>query len=54
MSNESINPRPASPYYEDPENPALPNSGLKLDLSRAALVVIDLWIDHHQGSTGQI
>lgn len=45
MSNESINPRPASPYYEDPENPALPNPGLKLDLSRAALVVIDPQID---------
>lgn len=45
MSNESINPRPASPYYEDPKNPALPNTGLKLDLSRAALVVIDPQID---------
>jgi len=45
MSKESVNPRPASPYYEDPENPALPNPGLKLDLSRAALVVIDPQID---------
>ncbi|MCS3472066.1 nicotinamidase-related amidase [Pseudomonas sp. JUb42] len=45
MSTESSNPRPASPYYEDPANPALGATGLQLDLSRAALVVIDPQID---------
>lgn len=45
MSTESSNPRPASPYYEDPTNPALGATGLQLDLSRAALVVIDPQID---------
>jgi nicotinamidase-related amidase len=45
MSIESSNPRPASPYYEDPANPALGATGLQLDLSRAALVVIDPQID---------
>lgn len=45
MSTESINPRPASPYYQEPEHPALPDTGFKLDLSRAALVVIDPQID---------
>lgn len=45
MSTESSNPRPASPYYQDPQHPALPATGFKLDLSRAALVVIDPQID---------
>jgi nicotinamidase-related amidase len=45
MSTESSNPRLASPYYEDPTNPALGATGLQLDLSRAALVVIDPQID---------
>lgn len=45
MSTESSNPRPASPYYQDPQHPALPDTGFKLDLSRAALVVIDPQID---------
>lgn len=45
MSTESSNPRPASPYYDDPASPALADTGLQLDLSRAALVVIDPQID---------
>lgn len=45
MSTESSNPRPASPYYQDPQHPALPDTGFRLDLSRAALVVIDPQID---------
>ena len=32
---------PRNPAYADPENPALPASTLKLDLSRVALVVTD-------------
>ncbi len=32
-------------HYVDPANPALPATGMKLDLSRAALVVIDPQID---------
>jgi nicotinamidase-related amidase len=31
--------------YADPKNPALPNPGMKLDLERTALVVIDPQID---------
>ena len=42
MSNPS--PHIASPYA-DPLEPALPDPGMKLDLSRAALVVIDPQID---------
>lgn len=45
MSTETSNPRPPSPYYQDPASPALANTGLQLDLSRAALVVIDPQID---------
>ncbi|MGA7812460.1 MAG: cysteine hydrolase, partial [Caballeronia sp.] len=41
MSHEShagqVNPHP----YADPVNPALPPSDFKLDVSRAALVVVD-------------
>lgn len=42
MSNDSI--RTATPYA-DPAEPALPDPGMKLDLSRTALVVIDPQID---------
>ncbi len=42
MSHE---PRPIAAQYSDPIEPALPNPGLQLDLSRAALVVIDPQID---------
>ena len=39
--------------YADPENPALPPSDMKLDLSRAAVVIIDPQIDflHPEGVT---
>jgi nicotinamidase-related amidase len=40
MSNSSSEQTTASPYA-DPVNPALPETGFKLDLSKAALVVID-------------
>ena len=32
-------------HYADPASPALPNPGMKIDLSRTALVVIDPQID---------
>ncbi|AXB80412.1 cysteine hydrolase (plasmid) [Novosphingobium sp. P6W] len=42
---------PRNPAYADPENPALPASTLKLDLSRVALVVTDPQTDF-LGETG--
>ncbi|WP_448092549.1 cysteine hydrolase [Pseudomonas lini] len=42
MSNETTR---LAPQYADPADPALPNPGMKIDLSRAALVVIDPQID---------
>jgi isochorismate hydrolase len=35
----------AASRYADPKNPALPNPGMRLDLRRTALVVIDPQID---------
>lgn len=40
MCNKKTNP-----IYADPSNPSLPNTNFKLDLKRAALVVIDPQID---------
>jgi nicotinamidase-related amidase len=43
----------ANDPYADPENPALPASNMKLDLSRTAVVIIDPQIDflHPEGVT---
>ncbi|WP_397452676.1 cysteine hydrolase family protein [Pseudomonas sp. NA-150] len=44
MTDSSV-PRPISAAYQDPAEPGLPNPGMQLDLSRAALVVIDPQVD---------
>jgi nicotinamidase-related amidase len=41
MSNSSSDQNTLANPYADPANPALPETGFKLDLSKAALVVID-------------
>lgn len=41
MSIEGANQHPGNGPYADPVNPALPQTGFKLDRSKAALVVID-------------
>lgn len=45
MSTESRKTGSTNPKYQDPENGALPNTGFQLDLSRAALVIIDPQVD---------
>lgn len=49
----SANAQSAEDPYADPENPALPASDMKLDLGRAAVVIIDPQIDflHPEGVT---
>ncbi|MGV8920937.1 MAG: cysteine hydrolase family protein [Pseudomonas sp.] len=45
MNNDSRNPGRSNPIYDDPKEGVLPDPGLKLDLSRTALVIIDPQID---------
>jgi nicotinamidase-related amidase len=45
MSTESSKTANANPNYQDPENGVLPDTGFTLDVTRAALVVIDPQID---------
>lgn len=45
MTTDSSAPRPISALYQDPTNPAMPDPGMQLDLSRAALVIIDPQVD---------
>src|SRR5471032_1804662 len=45
MTTDSSAPRPISAVYQDPANPAMPDPGMQLDLSRAALVIIDPQVD---------
>lgn len=45
MSTDSSKPGNIKAIYQDPESGALPDSGMQLDLSRAALVVIDPQVD---------
>jgi nicotinamidase-related amidase len=45
MSTDSSHPDSVKAIYQDPINPALPDVGMKLDLSRTALVVIDPQVD---------
>ncbi|MDB6142186.1 MAG: isochorismatase [Pseudomonas sp.] len=45
MTTDSSVPRPVSAIYQDPTHPAMPDPGMQLDLSRAALVIIDPQVD---------
>lgn len=45
MSNKQTQAHPFPPAYVDPDEPALPNPGMQLDLTKTALVVIDPQID---------